>query len=54
MEELLLLWSKKELDLVAHNSCTCCIDDDEDLTASQKQSWQLLSLSLLTIQEHRK
>jgi len=38
--ELLLLphlWSRKELDIAAHGSCTCCTDD-EDIAASQKKT----------------
>ncbi len=39
--ELLLLphsWSRKELELAAHGSCTCCTDDEEDIAASQKKT----------------
>ncbi len=39
---VLLLWSRKELDL-AHGNCACCTDD-KDIAASQKSS-QLLSLA---------
>jgi hypothetical protein len=44
--ELLLLWSRKELDLAYGN---CCTDDEEEIVAL-KNPWQLLSL--FTIQEH--
>jgi hypothetical protein len=30
---LLLLWSRKELNL---GNCKCCTDDEEDIAASQK------------------
>jgi len=39
--ELLLLphsWSRKELELAAHGSCTCCTDDEEDIAALQKKT----------------
>jgi hypothetical protein len=38
-----------ESDL-SHGNCTCCTVD-EDIAASQKD-WQLLSLSILALQEH--
>jgi hypothetical protein len=46
--ELLLLWSRKELDL-AYGNCNCCTDDEEEIVAL-KNPWRLLSL--FTIQEH--
>jgi hypothetical protein len=39
--ELLLLshsWSRKELELAAHGSCTCCTDDEEDIAGLQKKT----------------
>jgi hypothetical protein len=39
---LLLLWSRKELNL-AH--CKCCIDDEEDIAAFQKRLAIALSRS---------
>jgi hypothetical protein len=35
VELLLLLWSRKELDL-GHSNCACDTDDEEDIAASQK------------------
>jgi hypothetical protein len=35
--ELLLLWSRKELDL-AYGNCNCCTDDEEEIVAL-KNPW---------------
>jgi hypothetical protein len=42
VEQLLLLWSSKELDL-AHDNYNC-FTVDEDISASQRH-WQLLAVS---------
>jgi hypothetical protein len=39
---LLLLWSRKELNL---GHCKCCTDDEEDIAASQKPLAIALSLA---------
>jgi hypothetical protein len=54
LQLLLLLWSRKELDL-GHSNCACYTDDEEDMKKTlllRKTPWQFLSL--LTIQEHPK
>jgi hypothetical protein len=50
---LLLLWSRKELNL-ANGNQTWCTDDEEDIATSQKP-WAIAHSHLLfTIQKHPK